>query len=473
MEKSQAMWRGCTSTLAIRSCIRALRSSPLALAWLDVSWYLARLCSRASSTSLGAAGTAGAAVGVGAEGGGMGKTALGLSALTVASMWPYVECATPSGKHFHGAETVKSGGTPSNSKAQNTSVETFLTLGCSVSNNLWWGRWNICRNANLGMLAGVKGLSRKSKIKFLIGNQLNKSVFPMTELKQPQHLGMYCPFLFNTVSPGMNTLSCPFRQLEQRFCHAGAPFSLNVEVRMSWAAWKKLLLRESKTEREKGHGETQHMGCSNTVKKEKVLSTLPGASATGWVTCTFCLAGGPFTGTESPCVSGKSITGFTAGKSGSYIRNFPKISWVVVVVPLDPFFKKLPFRHCIIILIMIIFLQKQKSGVFFTLTWRWRKTTQVHRQSILQRGHHPVELLHQKRTTQKGLSNIMTVIVVQARITWMPHILRPRRSARRTSNSPSASYKPAEAIEMTNVKETQYCISLTVVATLILFSFLL
>lgn len=83
--------------------------------------------------------------------------------------------------------------------------------------------------------------------------------------------------------------------------------------------------------------------------------------------------------------------------------------------------------------------------MFFTLTWRWGKTTQVHCQSILQRSHHPVELLHQKRTTQKDLSNIMTVIVVQARITGMSHILRSRCSAR--INSPSASYTPAAATE--------------------------
>lgn len=56
------------STLVIRSCIRALRSSPLALAWLDISWYLACRCSRASRASFGAAG---AAVGVGAERGGV------------------------------------------------------------------------------------------------------------------------------------------------------------------------------------------------------------------------------------------------------------------------------------------------------------------------------------------------------------------------------------------------------------------
>lgn len=45
-----------TCTLAIRSCIRALRSSPPALACADASAYLARLCSRACSTSLGAEG---------------------------------------------------------------------------------------------------------------------------------------------------------------------------------------------------------------------------------------------------------------------------------------------------------------------------------------------------------------------------------------------------------------------------------
>lgn len=117
---------------------------------------------------------------------------------------------------------------------------------------------------------------------------------------------------------------------------------------------------------------------------------------------------------------------------------------LLLLVSLYTFFFNLPGRHCNII--FIIFLQKQKSGVFFTLTWRWGKTTQVHCQSILQRSHHPVELLHQKRTTQKGLSNIMTVIVVQARITGMSHILRSRHSAR-TSNSPSASYTPAAATE--------------------------
>lgn len=125
-------------------------------------------------------------------------------------------------------------------------------------------------------------------------------------------------------------------------------------------------------------------------------------------------------------------------------RNFTEISSSSSSCVFIHFFFYLPGRHCNII--FIIFLQKQKSGVFFTLTWRWGKTTQVHCQSILQRSHHPVELLHQKRTTQKGLSNIMTVIVVQARITGMSHILRSRHSAR-TSNSPSASYTPAAATE--------------------------
>lgn len=70
----------------------------------------------------------------------MGKTALCLSALTVASMWPYVECATPSGKHFYRAEPVKhfvsTGGIPSNYKAEDASAGAFLTLGSSMSNHL-------------------------------------------------------------------------------------------------------------------------------------------------------------------------------------------------------------------------------------------------------------------------------------------------------------------------------------------------
>lgn len=55
---------------------------------------------------------------------------------------------------------------------------------------------------------------------------------------------------------------------------------------------------------------------------------LPEASATGWLTCMFCLEGGSFTGVESPCVSKnnrkKIKTGFWARKSGKYVVNFTK-----------------------------------------------------------------------------------------------------------------------------------------------------
>lgn len=51
--------RGRRPTLAMRSCIRALRSSPLPRAWTLASRYLFSLCCRASSTVWGSVGTPG------------------------------------------------------------------------------------------------------------------------------------------------------------------------------------------------------------------------------------------------------------------------------------------------------------------------------------------------------------------------------------------------------------------------------
>lgn len=62
-------------TLTIRSCMRAFRWSPLALAWAAAAWYRSIRCSRASRRFLGAWGTSGPEE-VGKTGSGRGKWAL-------------------------------------------------------------------------------------------------------------------------------------------------------------------------------------------------------------------------------------------------------------------------------------------------------------------------------------------------------------------------------------------------------------